>query len=492
MNTILSLKLAHTLRYSAQPPKFSRQPTGSSRSRWWPRCADRNDRARRLQPGVENSSCCCRPDADGPGGTARGRCRDRRLHSAKSLGQPNAWSVIFRSNHELSSVASRNCSEGDEVMLLLVATDREVVVVDVERGAGAPAHGISGRPTCLTADPLVHGRAWCGTHRDGVFRSDDGGRSWQSVGLAGRLIMAVTASPADRDVVWVGTEPSEVWRSRDAGNTWEQTSKLETLPSSSEWSFPPRPDTHHVRWIACHPIEPDRLWVAIEAGALVSTIDGGRTWSDRVPGGPWDTHELAINPKAPDTLRVSAGDGYSRVTMPVPRGARRPTASRSAICAVWRSIAEQPEVVVVSASSGPTPCTWLAARMAGCIAVSLESVGSASATAGRNQPAPSRLCSAPARKAESCGPRMSAACTVRMMAGRVGAARSAMPRPHSIYAASRWCSRRRLARSRCEKRRQDQRSKSGRGGGIRTPDPLVPNQMRYQAALRPDGNDYLT
>jgi len=28
--------------------------------------------------------------------------------------------------------------------------------------------------------------------------------------------------------------------------------------------------------------------------------------------------------------------------------------------------------------------------------------------------------------------------------------------------------------------------KNGRGGGIRTPDPLVPNQMRYQTALRPD------
>ena len=26
----------------------------------------------------------------------------------------------------------------------------------------------------------------------------------------------------------------------------------------------------------------------------------------------------------------------------------------------------------------------------------------------------------------------------------------------------------------------------GRGGEIRTPDPLVPNQMRYQAALRPE------
>ena len=30
------------------------------------------------------------------------------------------------------------------------------------------------------------------------------------------------------------------------------------------------------------------------------------------------------------------------------------------------------------------------------------------------------------------------------------------------------------------------KSLNGRGGVIRTPDPLVPNQMRYQAALRPD------
>ena len=31
--------------------------------------------------------------------------------------------------------------------------------------------------------------------------------------------------------------------------------------------------------------------------------------------------------------------------------------------------------------------------------------------------------------------------------------------------------------------------KFGRGGEIRTPDPLVPNQMRYQAALRPEQFD---
>ena len=238
-------------------------------------------------------------------------------------------------------------------MPILVATDREVVIIDDERGTSATVHGIGDRPTCLAATPLVRGRVWCGTQRGGVFRSDDGGTCWKSVGLAGRLIMAVTASPVQRDVVWVGTEPSEVWRSGDAGTTWEQTATLETLSSSSEWSFPPRPDTHHVRWIACHPIQPERLWVAIEAGALVSTIDGGHTWRDRVPGGPSDTHELAIHQKTPDTLRVSAGDGYFESD---DAGATWRSPSAGLEVGYLRSVVidpEQPAVVVISASSGP-------------------------------------------------------------------------------------------------------------------------------------------
>jgi photosystem II stability/assembly factor-like uncharacterized protein len=128
---------------------------------------------------------------------------------------------------------------------------------------------------------------------------------------------------------------------------------LEALPSSPEWSFPPRPDTHHVRWIACHPRDQARLWVAVEAGALVSTTDRGHTWEDRVPGGPYDTHELAIHRNAPDTLRVAAGDGYfesddSGVTW------RSPSMGLEA--GYLRSVAidpERPDVLVVSASSGP-------------------------------------------------------------------------------------------------------------------------------------------
>src|ERR671911_197040 len=166
-------------------------------------------------------------------------------------------------------------------MPILVATDREVVVIDVERGTSVSARGIGDRPTCLAADTLVHGRAWCGTHRDGVFRTDDGGLSWRPVGVGGRLVMA------------------------------------------------------------------------IEAGALVSTIDGGRTWLDRVAGGPWDTHELAVHRNAPDTLRVSAGDGYFESD---DAGATWRSPSTGLEVGYLRSVAidpGQPQVVVVSASSGP-------------------------------------------------------------------------------------------------------------------------------------------
>jgi photosystem II stability/assembly factor-like uncharacterized protein len=238
-------------------------------------------------------------------------------------------------------------------MSILVATDRDIVVVDVERGSSVSARGVSDRPTCLTADPLVHGRLWCGTHRSGMFRSDDGGRSWRAAGLSGRLIMAVTASPVERDLVWAGTEPSELWCSRNAGGTWGPTSRLETLPSSPEWSFPPKPDTHHVRWIAAHPLNANRLWIAIEAGALVSTFDGGRTWRDRVPDGPWDTHELAIHPNAPDALRVAAGDGYFESD---DGGDTWRSPSAGLEVGYLRSVAIDPERadrVVVSAASGP-------------------------------------------------------------------------------------------------------------------------------------------
>lgn len=193
-------------------------------------------------------------------------------------------------------------------MRILIATRSRVMVADPEDRILRPAAAVRAAPTCLAAGPGA-GRAWCGTV-DGVLVTRDGGDGWEAAGLEGEEVTALSPSPVEPGLLWAGTEPSAVYRSRDGGASWERMEGLLALPSSPTWSFPPRPDTHHVRWIACQPEAAGRLWVAIEAGALVSTRDGGRTWRDRVPGGPYDTHQVAIHPDRPDGLRISAGDGY--------------------------------------------------------------------------------------------------------------------------------------------------------------------------------------
>lgn len=255
---------------------------------------------------------------------------------------------------------------------VLVATRDAVVRLPAGDGAFEPAWGVDDRsPTCLAAAPGGGGPAWCGTTDAGVHRSDDGGRSWHVAGLPGAHVTALTVDPVEEGVVWAGTEPSAVWRGRWASSPaagargsggdgsdddpapveWERRDGLLDLPSSDGWSFPPRPQTHHVRWIACHPSEAGRLWVAVEAGALVRTTDGGATWHDRVDGSPHDTHEVAIHRDRPDLLRIAAGDGYFES----PDAGRSWSSPMEGLeVGYLRSVAvapDDPDTVIVSAAS---------------------------------------------------------------------------------------------------------------------------------------------
>ena len=171
-------------------------------------------------------------------------------------------------------------------------------------------------PDCIAVDLHDPTRAYCGTAHGGLFRSRDRAQTWQAVGvgITHTAITAVAVGQAQRPdgfgVVYAGTEPSAVFRSANGGDDWVDLAGLRQLPSSSSWSFPPRPETHHVRWIEADVSAGGRLFVAIEAGALVRTFDDGRTWHDRVSGGPYDTHTAATHPLAPGRIWSAAGDGY--------------------------------------------------------------------------------------------------------------------------------------------------------------------------------------
>jgi photosystem II stability/assembly factor-like uncharacterized protein len=169
---------------------------------------------------------------------------------------------------------------------------------------------------CIAADPQRPERVFCGTDGQGVWRSVDAGASWFRAfeNLPHTRITSLLVSGAERvsglGVVYAGTEPSAVFRSENGGETWRECKGLTDLPSSSEWRFPPRPETHHVRWIEADPHTPGRIFTAIEAGALVLSPDGGQTWRDRAPDGPYDTHQLASHLDAPGHLWSAAGDGF--------------------------------------------------------------------------------------------------------------------------------------------------------------------------------------
>jgi photosystem II stability/assembly factor-like uncharacterized protein len=202
---------------------------------------------------------------------------------------------------------------------LYIATNKALVVARKHNGAwtvDAPLTGLS--PYCVAVDPLYPEEVYCGTFGRGLWRSNDAGRTWENVGTNSihEQVMSVAISPLERShgqsVIYAGTEPSAIFRSEDGGASWRDLATLRRLPSAPTWSFPPRPDTSHVRWITPDPLQPGRIYAAIEAGALIRSFDGGETWEDRKPEGPFDTHTLSLHRLAPNRLYSAAGDGFMR------------------------------------------------------------------------------------------------------------------------------------------------------------------------------------
>jgi photosystem II stability/assembly factor-like uncharacterized protein len=215
-------------------------------------------------------------------------------------------------------------------------------------------------PQIIAFDPQNPSRAYCSTFGDGLWKTDDSGQTWNRIGkdvISSHNVTSVSVSPLDRrnkfNKVYVGTEPSALYISSDGGESWERMSALNNLPSSASWSFPPRPWTHHVRWIEPDENNLDYVFVAIEAGALVQSHDGGRTWIDRVEQGPYDTHTLATHSMAPRRLYSSAGDGYFESFDYGESWSRPMEGLRHSYLYGLAVDSGDPQVVIVSASVGP-------------------------------------------------------------------------------------------------------------------------------------------
>jgi photosystem II stability/assembly factor-like uncharacterized protein len=205
---------------------------------------------------------------------------------------------------------------------------------------------------CLAVDPRDPDTVFAGLRERGVRRTQDGGRSWTDCALPAPGVFSMAVSAAD-GAVYAGTEPSRLFRSDDRGESWRELEALLELPSRPTWSFPPRPWTSHVRWIAPSPHDADLLLVGIELGGLMRSTDGGATWQDHRPGAQPDVHSLAWHPRE-SARAYEAGGGGSAFTedagdswQPADDGRDRNYTWSVAVDP------DDPELWYVSASTGP-------------------------------------------------------------------------------------------------------------------------------------------
>ncbi|MCD2136483.1 hypothetical protein [Salinicoccus halitifaciens] len=163
----------------------------------------------------------------------------------------------------------------------------------------------------------VSGRLYAGTFNKGLHASDDGGASWQQLGeeVLHSRVMSLAVSRTEQlgefSVLWAGTEPSMLYRSEDGGMTWMDSKALLELPSEPEWSFPPRPETHHVRTIQPDLHETGRVFAGIELGGVMRSNDHGGSWEDRKPGSHHDSHSLKAHPYVAGRIYEAAGEGFA-------------------------------------------------------------------------------------------------------------------------------------------------------------------------------------
>jgi photosystem II stability/assembly factor-like uncharacterized protein len=206
-----------------------------------------------------------------------------------------------------------------EPFRLFAATGDAVARIDTRDGhAFDVEYALEGmKVQCIAVDPHDPQRVFAGTDDDGVFRTLDGGATWEFVGegIPHLRTPSISISPAHvengRSVVYAGTEPSRLYRTEDDGHTWRDFPELPALPSSPTWSFPPRPWTHHTRWITPHQADPAIIYVGIELGGVMRSTDAGETWEDRKPGAYTDSHAIRVHPTAHERVYEAAGQGVA-------------------------------------------------------------------------------------------------------------------------------------------------------------------------------------
>ncbi|MFP6747977.1 MAG: hypothetical protein VCD66_10320 [Alphaproteobacteria bacterium] len=185
---------------------------------------------------------------------------------------------------------------------------------------------------CIVMHPGQTQTIYAGTQA-GPYRSDDGGESWRALALPDgtteedSVVWSICLDPTDPETVYVGTQNTSLFRSRDGGASFQRLNI-------------PEPDgvvranfAMRVIRIAVAAHDANDILVAFEIGGLVASRDGGESWqscnkdllelsqqdhlrsaivSDQKTEGMMDSHALAMSPNHPGTVWLANRMGLFR------------------------------------------------------------------------------------------------------------------------------------------------------------------------------------
>lgn len=183
-----------------------------------------------------------------------------------------------------------------------------------------------------------------------VMRSVDRGRTWDESGKppafrtgdaldrALKRVFWLTPGHVDEPGIWyAGGTPQGLFRSEDGGDSWEPVDGWNDHPSWSTWAEWPEegtPDGSMLHSVIIDPRDPAHLYLALSGGGVFESIDGGEDWEPRNegcaadflpdPAAPFghDPHTVRMHPLAPDRLYQQNHCGIYRLDRPATRWER--------------------------------------------------------------------------------------------------------------------------------------------------------------------------
>ncbi|HET7084623.1 MAG TPA: hypothetical protein VFI23_07630 [Rhizomicrobium sp.] len=169
------------------------------------------------------------------------------------------------------------------------------------------------------------GKSWKESPQPPAFKKKEGGRSVK------HTFWLTPAHVNEPNVWYAGTSPQGLFRSEDGGVTWNEFSGLNDDPQYREWMGTEQdgtPDGPKLHSIIIDPRDPKHLYFAMSGGGVHETTDGGKNWKPLIEGmevvGGFDPktvtfhdpHCVRLCPSNPDRLYQQNHCGIYRLDRP--------------------------------------------------------------------------------------------------------------------------------------------------------------------------------